>query len=98
MRRLAASRRPAVLARRSAEPSPQYRRTRTTLAAPAQRGIHPFSPGPGSRLCVPPPPLSPPLAPTSLTAYLMKAVGDAKPRVRETVSTSFNTRSENLID
>src|SRR5437763_1753565 len=32
------------------------------------------------------------------TAYLMKAVGDAKPRVRETVSTSFNTRSENLID
>ncbi|GEM_PF-3200369 len=32
------------------------------------------------------------------TAYLMKAVGDAKPRVRQTVSTSFNTRSENLID
>jgi len=28
----------------------------------------------------------------------MKAVGDTKPRVRETVSTSFNTRSENLID
>src|SRR5689334_9420067 len=79
MRRLAASPRPAAPARRSAGPSPGYRRRRIALAPPALRGTHPFSPGLGSRPCVPPPPLSPPAAPK----FLLRGKPDESRRRRE---------------